>query len=71
MQRTVTAAPGELKRHLSWLISLLLLISFAMTDAAIVTWSAGLVSTGEVVASAFTFALISLGLLITVWEMDR
>jgi hypothetical protein len=58
-------------RHLAWLLSLLLLISFALTDAAVVALCAGLATGSEMAAGAMTFGLVSLGLIVTMWELDR
>jgi hypothetical protein len=55
----------KLYRLTYWIASLELLLAFALADAAIVGWSAGLVTTGQVLAWAFTYTLIALGALVT------
>jgi hypothetical protein len=57
-------------RHLVWLISVLVLVSFVLTDAAVVAWCAKVITTGEILACVLSFGLISFGLIVTVWKID-
>ena len=51
-------------------IALVILVAaFGLSDAAAVGWSAGLVSGAEVIAGAFSFALIAFGAIFTAYEM--
>ncbi len=56
---------------LFWTAAVLLLMSFGFGDAAIVAWSASLVSSWQLLAAAFSFLLITMGLFVTVWRMKR
>jgi hypothetical protein len=58
-------------RHLAWLISFLLVLSFALTDAAVVAWLARVVNAAEILAGGFAFALVSWGAVMTVRQLDR
>jgi hypothetical protein len=65
---TITAPSG---RNVRWLICLLLAFAFGLADAAIVAWSARVLTTSEVFAGALTLGLVSMGLVVTVWKFDR
>jgi hypothetical protein len=56
---------------LSWIAGVLLLIGFGLVDAAIIASCASLLAFGQLIACAFSFALIGSGLLFTVWQMRR
>ena len=56
---------------LVWLVATMLLLSFGFGDAAIVVWSASLISSWELFAAAFSFLLVEMGVLYTVWKMRR
>jgi hypothetical protein len=56
---------------LVWTGAILLLLSFGFGDAAIVVWSASLISSWQLFAAAFSFLLIEMGLLYTIWQMRR
>jgi hypothetical protein len=47
----------------------MLLAAFGLSDAAVVGWSAGVVSGAEVFVGAFSFALIAFGVIFTAYEM--
>jgi hypothetical protein len=49
----------------------LLVISFALIDTAVVGWDASILTGGEIFAGAFTFWLLSLGMVVTIWKLDR
>jgi hypothetical protein len=55
----------------NWLAAVLLLIGCGLGDAAIVTWSASIITFWQLVAVTFSFGLIAMGLLITFWQMSR
>jgi hypothetical protein len=57
--------PPPSTNHLVWLVLVLLASAFALGDTAVVAWYADVVSTAEVIAYGFAFALISIGLLVT------
>ena len=59
------------ERHLLWLIGLLFVTFFALADTGIVVWCARLVSMSEILAYASAFALLSLGALVTLWQVER
>jgi hypothetical protein len=50
----------------NWTASVLLLTFFCLFDVTIVAWSAKVVSAGELVAGWLSFALITLGIMVTV-----
>jgi hypothetical protein len=54
-----------------WIAIALLVISFTLGDAAIIAACASLITIGQLVACAVLFALVSSGLLFTVWQMRR
>jgi hypothetical protein len=54
-----------------WIAVALLLTSFSLGDAAIIAACASLVTIGQLVACAVSFALVGSGLLFTVWQMRR
>jgi hypothetical protein len=58
-------------RHLAWLISFLLVLSLALTDAAVVAWLARVVNAAEILAGGFTFVVVSWGALVTIWQFGR
>ena len=69
--KVVSGTSGHGRRHLFLLITLLVLIAFALADAGIVAWYAQKMSGAEIVSAAFAFALVSLGAIVTIWELDR
>ena len=56
---------------LYWIAAILLLMGFGLGDAAIVAWSASLVTIWQLVAATISFVLIGGGMLFTVWQMRR
>lgn len=58
-------------RILIWMGSLLLLMAFGLVDAAVIAWSASLVTLGQLASVGAAFVLISGGGLFTVWQMHR
>jgi hypothetical protein len=66
-----TGAAVESSRLLYWIGSLELLLAFGLADAAVVAWSAGLMTCSQVLASAFTYILIASGTLTTVVLLPR
>jgi len=56
---------------LCWIAGALLLTGFGLGDAAIIASCSALVTFGQLIAFAFSFALIALGLLFTVWQIRR
>jgi hypothetical protein len=47
----------------------LLLAGFALAEAGLVAWCASLVTLWELGAVGFTYVLIAIGLIFTVWQM--
>jgi hypothetical protein len=70
-QLPLAMPPAQSRRRLGWLISVLLVISFALIDTAVVGWDASILTGGEIFAGAFTFWLLSLGMVVTIWKLDR
>jgi hypothetical protein len=64
-----TTARG--RRDLSLLLTFLALAGFALADAGIVAWYARVLNAAEIFAAGFTFALVSLGAIMTVRKLDR
>jgi hypothetical protein len=58
-------------RHAVWALCALLLISFALTDAAVVGWCADLISMPEIFAAGLAFAMVSFGMIVTFWRLAR
>lgn len=57
--------------HLLYAIAaILLLVCCGLGDAAIVAWSAAVVSVGQVAAALLAFILIGAAMLVTVWYME-
>lgn len=69
--KVVSNDAGHGRRHLFLLVTLLVLIAFAFADAGIVAWYAHKMSGLEIVTAAFAFVLVSLGAIVTIWELDR
>ena len=59
------------RRDLSLLLTFLTLAGFALADAGIVAWWAKVMNAGEIFAAGVTFALVSLGAIMTVRKLDR
>jgi hypothetical protein len=68
---TATGLLAQGGRRVRWLIGLLLVISFVLTDAAVVAWYASILSLGEILAFGLSLGLISAGLIVTVWRFNR
>jgi hypothetical protein len=49
----------------------LLLAGAGLADTAVISWSASVVTVGEILAAAFTFVLIAAGVFFTTWLMTR
>jgi hypothetical protein len=54
---------------LHWMAAVLLLTGCALAEAGIIAWCASFVTLWELGAIGFTYVLIALGLLFTVWQM--
>jgi hypothetical protein len=66
---TETTPHGQ--RHLSLLLTFLALAGFALADAGVVAYWAKVMNAGEIFAAGVTFALVSLGAIMTVRKLDR
>jgi hypothetical protein len=58
-------------RRVVWAFCALLLISFGLTDAAIVGWCADVISVPEIFAAGLAFMIVSFGLIVTFWNLSR
>jgi hypothetical protein len=58
-------------RRAVWAFCALILISFALTDAAIVGWCADVISVPEIFAAGIAFMMVSLGMIVTFWNLSR
>jgi hypothetical protein len=56
---------------LCWISGAVLLTGFGLADAAVIASCASLATFGHLFACIFSFALISSGLLFTVWQIRR
>ena len=56
---------------LYWIAAILLLVGFGLGDTGIIIWCASFITFGQLVVFAFSFALISVGALVTIWQMRR
>jgi hypothetical protein len=56
-------------RQAVWALCALLLISFGLTDAAVVGWCADVISVPEIFAAGLAFTMVSLGLIVTFWRL--
>jgi hypothetical protein len=54
---------------LQWMAAALLLTGCALAEAGIIAWCASFVTLWELGAIGFTYVLIAIGLLFTVWQM--
>ena len=58
-------------RHAVWAFGVLLLMSFGLTDAAIVGWCAGVISVPEIFAAGLAFTMVSAGMIVTWLTLAR
>jgi hypothetical protein len=56
---------------LHWIAAVLLISFFALSDTAVIAWSASLVSAGQLAAAGTAFVSLSAGVLFTVWQLKR
>jgi hypothetical protein len=47
----------------------MLIAAFLLCDVAVVSWSAGVASAGQLVAASLAFTLISVGIIVTQYKM--
>jgi hypothetical protein len=58
--------------HLStWLLGIIIFLAFGLASVAIVALPAMAISVSQLIAVAFSFALVAGGLLFTVWRFER
>jgi hypothetical protein len=55
---------------LHWIATALFLTGIALIDTAIIAWCASLVTLWQLAASVFSYMLIAVGVLFTVWQMS-
>jgi hypothetical protein len=58
-------------RRAVWALCVLLLMSFGLSDAAIVGWCAGVISVHEIYAAGLAFTMVSFGMIVTLWRLAR
>jgi len=58
-------------RRAVWAFCVLLLMSFGLTDAAVVGWCADLISVPEILAAGLAFTMVSFGMIVTFWRLAR
>ena len=56
---------------LYWIAATLLLMGFGLGDTGIIAWCASLITFWQLAVFAFSFALIGVGALFTIWQMRR
>jgi hypothetical protein len=56
---------------LHWVTAALCLTACALVEGGIVAWCASLVTSWELGIFLFSYALIAIGLLVTVWQMRQ
>ena len=56
-------------RLLFWVALTLLMIGVGLADAAVIAWNASVAGFWELLVSLFSFAMVSAGLLFTIWRM--
>lgn len=61
-----TASTRHSGNFRNWTASVLLVLFFCLCDLTVVAWSAQVVSVGELVAGWLSFALITLGIMVTI-----
>lgn len=64
-------SPAGSQRLTYWIASLELLLTFALADLAVIGWSAGLLTSGQLFASALAYILIAVGTLVTSYAMGH
>jgi hypothetical protein len=65
-----TSQPGS-NRLTYWIAAVEVLLTFALADAAVIAWSAGLITGGPLMASALAYILIAFGTLFTAYKMGH
>jgi hypothetical protein len=71
-RRTMNISASPNNDHLlQWISATLLLTGFALGDAAIIAWCASLVTSWQLIAFVFSYLLIAIGVLFTVWQMSE
>ena len=77
MELTLSNRKSDARLHASparlavWALWALLLISFSLTDAAIVGWCADVISLPEIFAAGLAFTMVSVGMIVTFWRLAR
>src|SRR6266700_7126053 len=66
-----TSASRNNDHLLHWIATTLILIGFALGDTAIIVWCASLVTLWPMVVSIFSYVLIAMGVVFTVWQMSE
>ena len=56
-------------RSITWIATILVLLTFAVLDAGALAWSASVISGRQLAAELFTFFTVVGGTVITVWWM--
>jgi len=54
-----------------WIGGAEVLLTFALADAAVIAWSADLITGTQLMAASVAYVLIALGALLTAYEMER
>jgi hypothetical protein len=66
-----TPASQNSNRLLYWMASILVLLGFGLGDTGIIAWCASLITFWQLAVFAFSFALIGMGAIFTIWQMRR